>query len=94
MLGLPRPSRTVLSAALAVAAGILLGFAGWLVPYRPIEFSGLLVTAILISGLAMRHPAAEDRGIMPPAFVINFATLLLFGPVPAMLVASAGTIVK
>jgi diguanylate cyclase (GGDEF)-like protein/PAS domain S-box-containing protein len=67
---------------------------GWLVPYRPIEFSGLIVMAILTSGLARRQPAAEVQGTMPPSFVSDFTALLLFGPVPAMLIASAGTIAK
>jgi diguanylate cyclase (GGDEF)-like protein/PAS domain S-box-containing protein len=34
----------------------------------------------------------EARAIMPPTFVLDFCTLLLFGPGAAMLVATAGTI--
>jgi hypothetical protein len=90
----PRDSRTVAFAAIAIGAGMLLGIAGGLQPYRPVEFSGLIVSAILTSGLARRRPTAEDRGTMPPSFVVDFISLLLFGPGPAMLVASAGAITK
>jgi diguanylate cyclase (GGDEF)-like protein/PAS domain S-box-containing protein len=81
-------------AAIAIAAGLVLGVGGWLQPYRPVDFCGLIVAAILVSALAKRQPIAEERGTMPFTFVIDFAALLLFGPGPAMVVASAGTILK
>jgi diguanylate cyclase (GGDEF)-like protein/PAS domain S-box-containing protein len=89
-----RDSFGLVVAGIAIGAGILFGFAGWLEPYRPVEFSGLIVAALLVSGLAMRQPTAERRGTMPPSFVIDFTSLLLFGPGAATLVAAAGTIMK
>ena len=56
-----------------------------------LEFSGLIVAAILTSVLAVQRPVAEDRGMMPLAFVIHFASLLLFGPLVTMIVVTAGT---
>ena len=47
--------------------------------------------AILTSVLAVQRPVAEDRGMMPLAFVIHFASLLLFGPLVTMMVVTAGT---
>src|SRR5215470_245986 len=87
-------SRTVAFAAISIGAGTLVGFPGWMNPYRPLEFSGLIVAVLLTSAFVTRQPVAENRGTMPQGFVIEFASLLLLGAGPAMLVASAGVIVK
>jgi diguanylate cyclase (GGDEF)-like protein/PAS domain S-box-containing protein len=79
-------------AATATTGVVLLGFLGWPQANRTLEFSGLIVTAILTSVLAVQRPAAEDRGMMPLAFVIHFSTLLLFGPHIAVIVVAAGAI--
>src|SRR5262245_7566676 len=91
---LRRDSTSIGLAAIAVASGLLLGLPGLMQPYRPIEFSGLIVAAIVASGFARRQSLAEDRGTMPPGFAIDFASLLIFGPAPATLVASAGAIMR
>src|SRR4051812_6426876 len=57
------------------------------------ELSGLILAAILIS-LATRRSATQDWAIMPPSFVIDFASLLLLGPHATMLVASAGGVTE
>ena len=94
MRTLPRHSGVFAFAAIAIGAGLLLGFAGWLEPHRTVEFSGLILAAILTSALAMQQSTTEDRRHMPPSFVIDFTSLLLFGPHPTMLVAAAGTITQ
>jgi diguanylate cyclase (GGDEF)-like protein/PAS domain S-box-containing protein len=91
---LARDVRTVAFAAIAIAAAILYGVVGRLDPYRLVEFFALIVAVILTSGFARRQPTAEDRGTMPPSFVVAFGALLLFGPGAATLVASAGAIMK
>jgi diguanylate cyclase (GGDEF)-like protein/PAS domain S-box-containing protein len=61
---------------------------------RILEFSGLILAAILTSALAMRRSATADWATMPLAFVIDFTSLLLFGPNATMLVATAGTVTQ
>src|SRR5882672_3098528 len=90
----PRRSVVVLSAAVAIGAGVLLAFAGWPPPYRTLEFSGLILAGILTSALATQQPTATDWGTMPLCFVINFTSLLLLGPNAAMFVAAAGMITQ
>jgi diguanylate cyclase (GGDEF)-like protein/PAS domain S-box-containing protein len=89
---LPRHSGLFLFAAVATTVVVLLGFMGWPQPDRVLEFSGLVVAAILTSVLAVQRPVAEDRGMMPLAFVIHFATLLVFGPHVAVIVVAAGAV--
>ena len=90
----PRHVGIVAFAAIAIGAGMLLGFADWLRPDRTLEFCGLILAAILTSTLANRQAAAENRATLSVAFVINFTSLLLFGPHPTMLVAAAGIITR
>src|SRR5512140_1831234 len=91
---LPRDSRLIALAAIAIAAALLVAVSGWLVPHRPLDFVGLLIAAVLISALAPEQATADTRGTMPASFVFDFALLLLFGTGPAMLAGSAATIVK
>jgi diguanylate cyclase (GGDEF)-like protein/PAS domain S-box-containing protein len=86
----PRHSGLFVFATIATAAVVLMGVMGWPQPSRAIEFSGLIVAAILTSVLAAQRPTTEDRGMMPLAFVIHFASLLLFGPLVTMIMVSAG----
>src|SRR2546422_1249714 len=94
MRTLPRRSGLVVFAAIAIGAGMLLGFAGWPQPHRTIEFSSLILAAILTSALATQRSTTKDWAIMPPSFVIDFSSLLLLGPDATMLVATAGTITE
>src|SRR5436190_304948 len=94
MQALSRHSVVVLFAAAAIGAGALLGFAGWPQPQRTLEFSGLILAAILASALATQRSATQDWATMPPSFVIDFTSLLLLGPNAAMLVATAGTVTQ
>src|SRR5882762_7103589 len=94
MRTLPRQSRVFIFAAIATGAGLLVGFAAWPQPYQALEFSGLIMAAILTSALALRHSIADDRATMPLSFVIDFTSLLLLGPNATMLVAMAGTVTE
>src|SRR6267378_1943375 len=94
MRTLPRRSAVALFAAIAIGAGVLLGFADWPQPHRTLELSGLILAAILISALATQRSTTEDWAVMPPSFVIDFISLLLLGPDATMLVATAGTITE
>ncbi|HEY9466036.1 MAG TPA: hypothetical protein VIR54_23235, partial [Vicinamibacterales bacterium] len=87
---LPRHSGLFVFATIATAAVVLMGVMGWPQPARALEFSGLIVAAILTSVVAAQRPTTEDRGMMPLAFVIHFASLLLFGPLVTMIMVSAG----
>ena len=89
---LPRLSSVVALAATVVAAVTLGHFSGWLESHRAIEFSCVVLAAILTSVLRTQHSTTADRAIMPPSFVINFGALLLFGLEAAMLVAGVGAI--
>ena len=88
----PRRSSVAVFAIVAIAAGALLGLAGWPQPGRSLEFCGLVLAAILTAALAAKPSSAQDWATMLPSFVIDFMALLLFGPYAAMLVATAGTI--
>src|SRR5918996_298148 len=93
MESLPRHSRVLAFAAIAVGAGLALGFAGWPQPDRTLEFSGLILAAILASAL-VQQSATEDGVTMPPSFVIDFTSLLLFGPHGTMFVAVAASVTR
>src|SRR5258706_3490342 len=94
MRTLPRLSGLIAFAAIAIGTGTLLGFAGWPEPHRTLEFSGLILAAILTAALAMRQSTAQDWATMSPSFVIDFISLLLLGPNATMLVATAGTVTQ
>ena len=75
-------------------SGLLVRVVEWASPDRILEFSGLLVVAILTSALARKRTPTWDWAIMPPSFVIEFASLLLLGPNPTLLVVTAGTVTQ
>ena len=73
---------------------MFLGLADWPQPHRTLEFSGLILAAILTSALAIQQSTAKDWATMPLSFVIDFTSLLLLGPNATMLVATAGTVTQ
>ena len=89
-----RRSIAVAFAAFAVGAVALPGLAGWPQPDRIPEFSGLILAALLASGLATQHSAAKDWGVMPPSFIVECTALLLLGPHAMMCVAFAGAVMQ
>jgi diguanylate cyclase (GGDEF)-like protein/PAS domain S-box-containing protein len=75
-------------------ARVLGGFADWAQHGQTLEFSGLILAAILASAFAKQRTTTWDRATMPPSFVIDFTALLLLGPNVAMLVATAGIVTQ
>src|SRR3984893_16627519 len=94
MRTIPRLSGVLAVAIVAIGTGVLLGFAGWPGPDRTLEFSGLILAAILTSALATPQSATPDWATMRPSFVVEFTSLLLLGPNATMLVATAGTVTQ
>jgi diguanylate cyclase (GGDEF)-like protein/PAS domain S-box-containing protein len=86
----PRHTGLFVFAAMATSAVVILGYLGWPQADRVPEFSALIVAAILTAVLGVHRPAAEDRSTLPLAFIIHFASLLLFGPLVTILVVTAG----
>ena len=86
----PQNLRLALFGAVLTGAVVLLGLSGWPEPDRVVEFSGLVLAGFLTSALAIRPSSAEDRGVMPPSFVIDFGALLLCGGNAALFVAAVG----
>jgi diguanylate cyclase (GGDEF)-like protein/PAS domain S-box-containing protein len=74
----------------AMGVGVSLGIAGWPQPQRTLEFSGLILTAMLTSALALQRATEKNWVTVSPSFVIDFTALLLLGPNAAMVVATAG----
>jgi diguanylate cyclase (GGDEF)-like protein/PAS domain S-box-containing protein len=87
-------SAVAVFAAVALGAGVLLGFAGWPQPDRTLELSGLILAAMLTATLTPPRSTMKDWATMPPAFVIDFTTLLLLGPHAATLVATSGLVMR
>jgi diguanylate cyclase (GGDEF)-like protein len=81
-------------AALLLGTGTVLGLTGWPQADRTFQFSGAILAAILTATLAIRLPAAEDRGAMPPSFVVELSALLLLGGYAALFVAAAGILMR
>src|SRR4051812_10871254 len=52
------------------------------------------VVATLRLSREVMHQLAEDRGTMPPSFVLEFATLIGFGPLAALVVAGGGALIR
>jgi diguanylate cyclase (GGDEF)-like protein/PAS domain S-box-containing protein len=78
-------------AAITVGAARIPAVAGWLELHRPLEFSGLMLVAILAS-VRGPHSTARNWGVMPLSFVVSFIALLLFGRNAAAFAAVAGAI--
>ena len=78
-----------------VAAALLLSvfveLPGWRAPGLP--RAGDLAT-ILTSVFKLRLPTTKNRATMSVSFVVDFASLLLFGPHKAMLIAAMGAITQ
>ena len=87
-------SRYTVGALAAVLTGavVLPRLAGWAAPDRLLELSAFVLAAMLASCLRVQETATTDRAIMPPAFIVVFAALMVFGPHVAMFVAAAATL--
>jgi diguanylate cyclase (GGDEF)-like protein/PAS domain S-box-containing protein len=88
----PSRANTLAFAAMFICAVSLPQLAGWPQAARPIELSGLVLAAILTAVLWEPRSTTKDRAIMPPAFVLIFSSLVLFGPQVAALVATVAAL--
>jgi diguanylate cyclase (GGDEF)-like protein/PAS domain S-box-containing protein len=98
----PRPTRTfgygeaalVVSAAIGSGAFAVPELAGWPPPNAAIAFGALTVINVLLAGLSRPASDADAWTTVRPAFVINFASLLLLGPRAAIIICAAGGIMR
>src|SRR5882757_874413 len=89
-MGIRQHWRVVVFVSVLSCAVTLPGLVGWPVPDRIRDVSVLILSAILISAVAKRSSTAEDRGMMPLSFIVEFGALLLMGASEALFVAAAG----
>src|SRR6476469_2831703 len=69
-------------------------FVEWAPPDRILEFVGLVVATILTSTAARQRTRTSDWAIVPPSFVIEFASLLLLGPDATLVIVAAATVTQ
>ena len=88
------PSRSAVAALLAVTAAAIAvpRLAGWIPADQLLEFAGFVLAAIPVACLGLHEAAAANRSVVPPSFVVTFASLMLFGPHAASCVAAAATV--
>lgn len=77
---------------MTLGAAVVLGSMGWPRPDRTVEFCALVAAAMVGAAFHPRRPESGDAD-MRPAFVFEFAALLLFGVPAALFVAVAGELV-
>jgi len=86
--------RLFVIAAALTGLGLFLGMHGWPLEDRAAEFAALILLGVLTSALATAPALAEDRGMMGPSFLVDFAALLLLGANAALFVVVAGFITR
>jgi diguanylate cyclase (GGDEF)-like protein/PAS domain S-box-containing protein len=88
-----RRSAVVGFGLMTIGAAAVLGSMGWPAPDRTLEFCALVAAAM---AAAATHPrrAAMGGWDMRPAFVFEFATLVLYGVPAALMVATAGEAIQ
>src|ERR1043166_7748553 len=59
-----------------------------------LPFAVIAVVSLPIAAFAVRSGAAEDRGMMPPSFVVDFTALLLLGGDAALVIAALGVVTR
>jgi diguanylate cyclase (GGDEF)-like protein/PAS domain S-box-containing protein len=88
----PPRANTLAVAALFIIAVSIPQLAAWPQAARPVEVSALVLAAMLAAVLWEPRSPTKDRTIMPPAFVLIFTSLLLFGAPGAALVAAVAAL--
>ncbi len=83
----------VIAPASALILGLALGQTGWPAPGREFVFAGLLLAGVIAALPGVRTPDGDWLALQPE-FVIDVATLLTFGPGPAMLVAAVALLTR
>src|SRR5262245_23607029 len=86
------PWLTATFAAAAAGVAATLAWTGWPEPGRVFDFPVLMTAALGASLMTVPRPMTTI--VMQPAFVIEFAALLLLGPNAAMLLAIVGIVMQ
>src|SRR5438045_3229572 len=80
MKNLPPPARAYVATVAAAGAALLL-FSGRLPTLEQLPiFLGLAIATVLASIFKLRLPTTKNRATMSAAFIVDFSSLLLFGP--------------
>src|ERR1700733_9123434 len=91
---LPIPARIYVVAIVAIGAAVLaFGTHVPRVDQLP-AFLAMLVASVLTSTFKLQLPTTKNRATLSVAFVIDFASLLLFGPPLAILISASGVIMQ
>ena len=86
MRSLPLPARLYVGAMIALGAAVFVWF-GWQASFdEPLLFLVLLLTSTLTSAFKVSLPLAHGSS-MSVSYAVDFASLLLLGPNPTMIVA-------
>jgi diguanylate cyclase (GGDEF)-like protein/PAS domain S-box-containing protein len=90
---LPRFSHVVTLTLTVSVLAVVLGWLGWPDPRRGVEFA-LLALAAIVTSLPALQALNRDWPALRSSFVIEFASLVTFGPLPTMLVAGCGVVAR
>jgi hypothetical protein len=93
MSTVPRLSHVLALAAAVASCGILLNWIEWPQAGLAVEFSGLMLAAIVTS-LPVLQPPNRDWPTLRLSFVVEFTSLMIFGAHPTMLVAGCGLLTR
>src|SRR5580692_6075712 len=91
---LPAPARIYVLAIVAIGAALLaFGTRVPRVDQLP-AFLAMLLATVLTSTFKLQLPTTKNRATLSVAFVIDFASLLLFGPPLAILISASGVMMQ
>ena len=93
MSKLPRPAHVLGLSAAVLVCGIVLSWLRWPDEVRGIEFTGLMLAAVAAS-LPVFQPSPRDWPTLRLSFLAEYTSLAIFGPNPAMVVATCGLLAR
>src|ERR1700732_3693192 len=94
MKKLPIPARIYVAAIVAIGAA-LLAFGTHVPGVEQLPaFVAMILITVLTSTFKLQLPTTKNRATLSVAFVIDFASLLLFGPPLAILVSASGVMMQ
>ncbi len=94
MTKLPVRARFCIAATVTIGAVVLLFFSELPAVDRLPEFVGLALAAILTPAFKLHLPLTKNRASVSPSLVINFMSMLVFGPHPTLLIGAAGALAQ
>ena len=93
MLMLPRPAHVLTLITAVVLSAVLLSWLGWPQAGLGVEF-GALMLAAAVTSLSAFQPPHREWPALRATFIVEFASLLIFGANPTMVVAACGLIAR